>query len=172
MPLYALANREPTIHPTAFVHPDAVLIGGVHIGEMASVWPCAVLRADTADIHVGARTSIQDGSVIHVGGLTPTLIGDDCVIGHLVHMEGCVIESGTLIGSNSVVLPGAIVRTGAIVAAGAVVSAGAEVPSGALAVGIPAKFKLDAAKADVISSAAQAYVDRVPMYVDSLRRIS
>ena len=104
MPIYALGDDEPDIHPTAFVHPDAVVIGRVRIGAEASVWPCAVLRGDHGTIEVGARTSVQDGTVVHTNVDWPTLIGADCVVGHNVHVEGCSIGDRCLIGSGSIVL--------------------------------------------------------------------
>src|SRR3954464_113175 len=103
MAVYALGEAVPSIHPEAFVHPDATVIGDVTIGAESTVWPQAVLRGDNGTIVVGERTSIQDGSVIHTPPLVPTVIGDDCVIGHLVHMESCTIESGALVGSGSIV---------------------------------------------------------------------
>ena len=90
MPIYALGERTPDIHPDAYVHPDAVLIGDVRIRADASVWPGAVLRGDSADIEVGARTSIQDGTVVHATDELPTMIGEGCVVGHIVHLEGCI----------------------------------------------------------------------------------
>ena len=110
MAIYALGDLVPQIDPDAFVHPDATVIGDVLIGPDSTIWPQAVLRGDYGRITVGARTSIQDGSVIHSTLLHPTLIGDDCVIGHLVHIECCTIEDGALVGSGSIVLHRAIVR--------------------------------------------------------------
>jgi len=114
MAVYALGDLVPQIDPEAFVHPDATVIGDVYIGPQTTVWPQAVLRGDYGRITVGARTSIQDGSVIHSTLLHPTVIGDDCVIGHLVHMECCTIENGALVGSGSIVLHRAIVREEAL----------------------------------------------------------
>ena len=99
MTIYALGDKFPTIDPSAFVHPQATIIGDVTIGAESSVWPHAVLRGDASRIVVGARTSIQDGAVIHCTGENETRIGDDCVIGHLVHMEGCTIEDCCLVGT-------------------------------------------------------------------------
>ena len=130
MALYAIGERTPTIHPTAFVHPDAVIIGDVIVGAEASIWPTAVLRGDTGQVVVGAQTSIQDGSVLHCTDTMDTIIGARCVIGHRAHLEGCTIEDDSLVGSGSVVLHGAVVRTGGMVAAQALVSPGTEVPSG------------------------------------------
>ena len=120
MPIYALGEHAPDIDEAAFVHPDAVVIGRVRIGPEASVWPGAVLRGDHGRIEVGARTSVQDGTVIHCTHDWPTLIGAECVIGHLAHLEGCVVADRCLIGSGSVTLNRARVGTGAIVAAAAV----------------------------------------------------
>ena len=112
MPIYALGDRVPTIHPDAFIHPDAVLIGDVHVGAESSVWPGAVLRGDYGTVVVGERTSIQDGAIIHAVSEYPTTIGSDCVIGHLAHLEGCTIHDRALVGSGSVVLHEAVVTGG------------------------------------------------------------
>ena len=154
MPLYALGDRTPSIHPDAFVHPDAVVIGDVHIGADSSVWPGAVLRGDYGTIVVGERTSIQDGAIIHAVAEYPTIIGSECVIGHLAHLEGCVIEDRALVGSGSIVLHEATVHSGATVGAGAVVRNRMDVPANALAVGVPAVVKLDASSAEGIAANA------------------
>jgi carbonic anhydrase/acetyltransferase-like protein (isoleucine patch superfamily) len=171
VPLYALGDREPTIDPTAYVHPDAVLIGSVTIGPESSVWPSAVLRGDHGDIRIGARTSIQDGTVIHTTPPYPTTVGDDCVIGHLVHLEGCTIENFALVGSGAVVLHRAIVRTGSIVGAGAVVPDGMEVPTGAQALGVPARMRPDSVKPEMITRGRDAYVFDAAWYAKDLRRL-
>jgi carbonic anhydrase/acetyltransferase-like protein (isoleucine patch superfamily) len=171
MAIYALGEFEPRIHPGAYVHPDAVVIGRVEIGAESSVWPSAVLRGDDGDIVVGARTSIQDGSVLHTTASNPTTVGDDCVIGHLVHLEGCTIEDGALVGNGSIVLHRAIVRAGALVGAGAVVPNGMEVPARAMALGIPAKVRENAVDPEHITHARDSYVRRVSRYRAELRRL-
>jgi carbonic anhydrase/acetyltransferase-like protein (isoleucine patch superfamily) len=171
MPLYAIGDRAPSVDPTAFVHPDAVLIGSVTVGPESSVWPTAVLRGDSGRVVVGAQTSIQDGSVIHCTSELDTVVGDRCVIGHRVHLEGCTIEDDSLVGSGSVVLHRAIVRSGGFVAAGALVSPGTEVPGGAIAMGVPAKIKLDAAPRAMIESSVETYVANAHWYNAELRRI-
>lgn len=172
MPVYALGGSEPTIDPTAYVAPDAVVIGNVHLGPEASVWPGAVLRGDGAPITIGARTSIQDGSVLHTTPVLGTQVGAECVIGHLVHLEGCTIEDGALVGSGAVVLHAAVVRSGALVGAGAVVSGGLEVPSRAMALGIPAKIRTDAVDPDrMIRPGMLSYVERGAWYRKQLRRL-
>jgi carbonic anhydrase/acetyltransferase-like protein (isoleucine patch superfamily) len=171
VPVYALGDRMPEIDPSAFVHPDAVVIGSVRIGSEASIWPGAVLRGDSGDIVVGPRTSIQDGSVIHTTEHSPTRVGADCVIGHIVHLEGCVIEDEVLVGSGAVVLHRAVVRSGALVGAGAVVPNGMEVPSRAMALGIPAKLRLDAVDDEARAAGALHYVQNGRLYREKLRRI-
>jgi carbonic anhydrase/acetyltransferase-like protein (isoleucine patch superfamily) len=171
MPLYAIGERSPSIDPSAFIHPDAVIIGDVTVGPESSVWPTAVLRGDSGRVVVGAGTSIQDGSIIHCTSELDTVIGDRCVIGHRVHLEGCTIDDDSLVGSGSVVLHRAVVRSGGFVAAGAVVSPGTEVPSGAMALGVPAKVRLDAAPADMIASSVRTYVANAHWYNAELRRI-
>ncbi len=171
VPIYALGDQVPEIHPDAFIHPDAVIIGSVFIGADSSVWPCAVLRGDDGEIYVGARTSVQDGSVLHTTPEWPTTVGDDCVIGHIVHLEGCIIENRCLVGNGSIVMHEVVVRTGAVVAANSVLLNGTIVPSGALAAGVPAIIKEGKAKVAYIDEAAQSYVVRGRRYRNSLRRI-
>lgn len=172
MPLYAIGDRTPTIDPGAFVHPDAVVIGDVTIGPESSVWPTTVLRGDSGRIVVGARTSVQDGSIVHCTSELDTVIGDRCVIGHRVHLEGCTIEDDSLVGSGAVVLHRAVVRAGGFVAAGAVVSPGTEVPPRAMAMGVPARIRTDAAATALIDSAVATYVANTHWYNAELRRIS
>lgn len=171
MPLYALGDRTPSIHADAFVHPDAVVIGDVRVGAHSSIWPSAVLRGDYGTIIVGERTSIQDGAIIHAVAQFPTVIGDDCVVGHLAHLEGCVIEDRALVGSGSIVLHQATVHSGATVGAGAVVRNRMDVPANALAVGVPAVIKLDASNEEVIIASAALYVGNAARYKNELRRL-
>ncbi len=169
MPIYALGDRTPTIHDDAFIHPDAVVIGDVHVGAQSSVWPSAVLRGDYGTVIVGERTSIQDGAIIHAVPDYPTVIGDDCVIGHLAHLEGCVIEDRALVGSGSIVLHRATVHSGATVGAGAVVRNRMDVPANSLAVGVPATIKLDVSGEEAIVENAASYVANAARYKKDLR---
>jgi carbonic anhydrase/acetyltransferase-like protein (isoleucine patch superfamily) len=171
MPVYALDDRVPQIHPSAFVHPDAVVIGDVTIGQDASIWPTAVLRGDYGVITVGARTSVQDGTVVHATAENPTTIGADCVIGHNAHLEGCTIEDHCLVGSGSIVLHDVVVRAGSLVGAGALVPNRMEVPSGALALGVPATLKLDAVAPDHAAEGVAMYVENAARYRTGLRRL-
>ena len=171
MPIYALGERTPSIHADAFVHPDAVVIGDVQIGANSSVWPSAVLRGDYGTIVVGERTSIQDGAIIHAIAEYPTVIGDDCVVGHLAHLEGCTVEDRALIGSGAVVLHQATVHSGATVGAGAVVRNRMHVPANALAVGVPAVIKLNMSGEAVILENAATYVANAAWYRRDLRQL-
>lgn len=171
MAIYALGQDEPVIDGAAFVHPDAVVIGDVTIGPQSSVWPGAVLRGDGGHIRIGARTSVQDNAVLHTTPEWPTVVGDGCVLGHLVHLEGCTIDDDVLIGNASMVLHRCVIRSGAIVAANSVVLDDTDVPSGALAVGSPARIKPGRAKREMIERGAAAYVDRLEVYRTGLRRL-
>jgi carbonic anhydrase/acetyltransferase-like protein (isoleucine patch superfamily) len=169
--IYALGNSVPSIDPEAFVHPDATVIGDVTLGPDTTVWPSAVLRGDYGTITVGARTSIQDGSVLHAGPGFPTTIGDGCVVGHLVHLEGCTLEDECLVGSDAVVLHHARVGSGATVGAGAVVTRQMHVPPGALAVGVPAVIRPNASRIEMIRIAAAEYIANGRRYRAELRRV-
>jgi carbonic anhydrase/acetyltransferase-like protein (isoleucine patch superfamily) len=171
VPIYALGEYEPEIHETAFVHPDAVVIGRVTIGPEASVWPCAVLRGDHGLIEVGARTSVQDGTVVHCTHEWPTLIGADCVVGHNAHLEGCVVRDGCLIGSGSVTLNRVTVGAGAIVAAACLVAEGFEVPPGALVAGVPAKVKRTGLPAGLTADSVQTHIESGRVHRAGLRRL-
>ena len=157
------AGIHPRIHPTAFVAPNATVIGNVSIGERASVWFGAVIRGDEPEheILIGARTSIQDNCVIHVSSQGPTIIGEEVTVGHGAVLESCTIGRGALIGMNAVVLQRATVGEGALIAAGAVVSGGAEIPARSLAAGTPAvvKRELNEGALRSIAEGAEHYVE-------------
>ena len=171
MALYALGDQIPTIHSSAYIHPDAVIIGSVTIGAGSSIWPGAVLRGDDGAIVIGARTSIQDGTVVHTTPMSHTTVGDDCVIGHLAHLEGCIIENFAQVSSGAVVLHRAVVGTGAIVAANSVVLNDTKVPAGALAVGAPATIKEGRARMADIEMAVAAYLHKGERFKNEMRRI-
>ncbi|MFV0306699.1 MAG: gamma carbonic anhydrase family protein [Desertimonas sp.] len=171
MPIYALGDQVPDIDTDAYIHPDAVIIGSVRIGAGSSVWPGAVLRGDDGEIVIGDRTSIQDNSVLHTTLQHPTTVGDDCVIGHIVHLEGCTVRDRAMVGNAAVVLHRSVVGHGAIVAANSVVLYDVDVPDGALAVGAPATIKPGRARPEEITRGAAGYVDRARRFRRELRRI-
>ena len=171
MPIYALGDAIAHVHPRAFVHPQATLIGEVHVGSGASIWPGVVIRADNGPIVIGARTSIQDGSVLHTQHLLPTVIGAGCVVGHLAHLEGCVLEDHVLVGSGAVVLEGAVLRAVSFVAAAALVRPHTEVPSGAMAIGVPATLREGVVTLDMIEGNARAYELHIVQHRDGMRAV-
>ncbi|MEL7028175.1 MAG: gamma carbonic anhydrase family protein [Pseudomonadota bacterium] len=136
-------GKSPRIHETAFIAPGAVIIGDVEIGPQASVWYNCVLRGDDNAIRVGARSNVQDGTVIHVDGEavggTPCLIGEDALVGHMAMLHGCTIKDKGFVGMKATVLDGAIVEPRGFVAACAMVPGGKVVGSDELWAGVPAK---------------------------------
>ncbi len=137
----------PAIDDSAFIAPGAVVIGDVVIGPQSSIWYGVVVRGDDHAIRIGARTNIQDGTIIHVfndGRSTfPTEIGDDVIVGHGAKLHGCRLDNGCLIGIGAIVLDGAVIERQALVAAGSVVAPGKVVPEGQLWAGNPARYKRD-----------------------------
>lgn len=174
MPIYAFGEHEPSIHPSAYVHPDATVIGRVTLGPESTVWPSAVLRADFGEIRIGARTSVQDGTVLHTTAEWPTVIGDECVVGHLAHAEGCVIEDRCLIGSGSVVLNRARVGARSVVGAQALVPEGTVVPPGSMALGVPVRVRpVDPERQQGwIDLAVEEYVENGRAYAAGLRLLA
>ncbi len=153
------------IDPTAWVAPNAVLVGQVRLGREASVWYGCVLRGDMEPIVVGDRTNIQDLTLVHVDTNLPAVIGADTTIGHHCVIHGCRIGDRALIGMGAVILSGARVGDGALVAAGAVVREGMEVPPGTVAAGVPARIR-----GDVTDAHRARILDGVENYIQYGRR--
>jgi carbonic anhydrase/acetyltransferase-like protein (isoleucine patch superfamily) len=160
-------GKHPQIAASVFVHPTAVIIGDVTIGEDSSVWPNVVIRGDVDSIRIGARTSVQDGSVLHVMRDEYELIlGDDVTVGHGVMLHGCTIEPCCLIGIGAIVLNGAKVGTGSIVAAGSLIPERTVIPPGSLVMGAPGKIKRKLTEKEKLSIAehARRYVEFGKIY--------
>ena len=172
MAIYALGDQVPDIDPTAYIHPEATVIGDVRIGPQASIWPNAVLRGDYGSITVGARTNIQDGAVIHTTAINPTTVGDDVVVGHLAHLECCHVVGHALVGTGSIVLHRAVIERDALVGAGAVVPNDMLVPSRAMALGVPAKLRPDTVDPDEIDRLVAIYLANSERYRKELRKLS
>jgi carbonic anhydrase/acetyltransferase-like protein (isoleucine patch superfamily) len=165
-------GRMPQIAASAYIAPEAVVIGDVTIGEHASVWPCTVIRGDVNWIRIGARTNIQDGSVLHgMTGEFPVLLGDNITVGHGTVLHGCTIESRCLIGMGSIILNGAKVGAGTIIAAGTLVPEGTVIPPGSLFMGHPGKFRraLTAEDQAAIDAYAARYVEYKEIYRGELK---
>lgn len=159
--MYAFEGKAPRIHPTAYVAPAATVIGDVELGEGVSVWPGAVLRGDVGRIVIGARSNVQDGSVIHVDTGGETVLGRDVVVGHMAMLHSCAVADACLVGMSATVLSGSSVGEGSIVAGGAVVLQGQEIGPYSLAAGVPAQVKRQLGpetRVDRVRHAA-AYVD-------------
>lgn len=170
MAIYALGDLEPSIHPEAYVHPDATIIGDVRIGPRASVWPQSVLRGDNGYIEIGARSTVQDGCVLHCTAQHPLILGPNSALGHAVHVEGATIGTGCLIASGSVVLNGSVVEDGGMVGAGAVLSYGSYVAAGDIALGVPARTRENTFfGADMIETVVNSYVERAAWFRAELR---
>jgi carbonic anhydrase/acetyltransferase-like protein (isoleucine patch superfamily) len=154
--LIEFGGRSPRIDPAAFVAPGAQLIGDVEIGPEASIWYNCVLRGDVNRIRIGARTNIQDGSVLHVDSPKlgypaghPTIIGEEVLIGHLAMVHGCILHDRAFVGLGSIVMDGCEIESDAMLAAGAMLTPGRRIPSGQLWAGRPAKYVRDLSESDL-----------------------
>jgi gamma-carbonic anhydrase len=166
--LQSFLDQHPQIDPRAYVHPAAVVIGRVTLGADSSVWPCATLRGDDGPIAIGASTSIQDGTVIHMTeGRSVTTIGDRVTVGHNATLHGCTIFDECIIGMGAIVLDNAIIETGSIIGAGSLVPPGKRIPAGSVAFGNPIKVVRSCTDADreFIAFSWQAYVHRTAQYL-------
>ena len=151
--ILAFGGNSPLIDPDAFVAPGARIIGDVHIGAGASIWYNVVLRGDVNFIRIGARTNIQDGSVVHVSSADqPTIIGDDVLIGHLAMVHGCVLHDRAFVGFGAVVMDGCVIESDGMLAAGAMLTPGKRIPSGQLWSGRPARYMRDRTPEEIAGS--------------------
>ena len=160
-------GRMPQIAGSAYIDPAAVVIGDVTLGEDSSVWPCVVIRGDVHYIRIGARTNVQDGSVLHVmRDEYPLILGDNVTIGHGVVLHGCTIESRCLIGMGCVIMNGAKIGAGSIVAAGTLVPERTQVPPSSLFMGHPGKLRraLTPEELSTFDGYAQRYVEYKEIY--------
>jgi carbonic anhydrase/acetyltransferase-like protein (isoleucine patch superfamily) len=160
-------GHTPQIAPTAYIDPQAVVIGDVVIGEQTSVWPGAVIRGDVDSIRIGARCSIQDGTVIHVQtDEYETHVGDEVTVGHNVILHGCTVGSRCLIGMGSIILNGAKIGEGSIIAAGALIPERMEVPPGSVVMGAPGKVKrqVTAEDREAMRRGVEGYVQLQKVY--------
>lgn len=157
----------PKISPTCFVAENAVIIGDTTIGDDSSVWYNVTIRGDVNDIKIGARTNIQDGTVIHVSSTTQgTYVGDDVTVGHMALLHACTVGSRTLIGMGAIVMDQAVVGDDCIIAAGALVPPRKIIPARQLWAGSPAKYVRDVTDAEILmlKISAEKYVELAREY--------
>jgi carbonic anhydrase/acetyltransferase-like protein (isoleucine patch superfamily) len=173
MAIYELDGHVPNIAGTAYVADDATVIGKVTIGEYASVWPGAVIRADDDTITIGARSNVQDGAVLHVDPGIPLAIGADVTIGHLATLHGCTIGDGTLVGLGAIVYNSARIGRDCLIGAGTIITEGKVFPDRSLIVGAPAKLvrELDEKALSSMRTNVEAYVNRGDHYRRTLKRV-
>jgi carbonic anhydrase/acetyltransferase-like protein (isoleucine patch superfamily) len=159
---------RPQLGRGVFLAETAAVIGDVVIGDESSIWYGTVVRGDVMPVRIGARTSIQDGTVIHVtSGFSGTVIGDDCTVGHAAIIHACTVEDFCLIGMGAIVLDGARIGRGSLVGAGALVTPGTDIPPGSLVLGSPAKVKRPVSDKEraQIEEGARHYVELTRRYL-------
>jgi len=160
-------NTHPKIHETAYLTDDAIVVGDVEIGAEASVWYGSILRGDVNFIRIGARTNVQDGTIIHVSREThSTVLEDEVTVGHRVTLHGCYIETGCLIGIGAIVLDGVRVGKHSLVAAGSLITPNTQIPPCSLVMGSPAKVKRELSGEEVkdLEKFWRNYVDLSRIY--------
>lgn len=153
-----------------FIAPNAAVIGNVTLHDQASVWFSCVLRGDVERIEIGARSNIQDGTVIHADPGFPAVVGEDVTVGHNAMLHGCTIGDGSLVGIGAVVLNGARVGRGCLIGANALVTEGMEIPDGSLVLGAPAKIRksLDPEAQSLLRVNAEHYVKNAASFLETL----
>lgn len=166
MPIYRLGDHQPVIPASAFVAPDAIVIGRVTLGENASVWPGAVVRGDEEPIDIGAGSNVQDGAVLHTDPGCPLVVGPNVTVGHQVMLHGCTIGAGSLIGIQVVVYNKAVIGRDCLIAMGAIVLEGKSFPDRSLIRGVPGLKVRDVTDDEVAFMYAntKTYVDRRERY--------
>ena len=164
-------ERKPSIHPTAFVAQTAAIIGDVTLDEQSSVWYNTVLRGDINRIHVGPRSNIQDGSVVHLADDYPVLIGELVTIGHKAMIHACTIDNEVLVGMGAILLDGVEIGARSIIGAGALVTSGTKIPPGSLVLGAPGKVvkMLDLDAQAKIRTWAEKYVEVSRRFLEHAR---
>ena len=168
MTLRGFGGKHPVIGSGVFLAETCAVIGDVEIGDQSSIWYSAVVRGDVMSIRIGARTSVQDGTIVHVtAGRFGTTIGSDCTIGHGAILHACTVEDACLIGMGAIVLDGARIGRGSLVGAGALVTPGTDIPPGSLVLGAPAKVRrpVDDDERKQIEYGAAHYVQLTRVYL-------
>jgi carbonic anhydrase/acetyltransferase-like protein (isoleucine patch superfamily) len=173
MPLYELDGHKVTTpgHGRYYVAPGATVIGRVTLGDATSVWPGAVIRGDNEPIRIGARTSIQEGCVLHVDPGFPMDVGEECTIGHMVMLHGCTVGRYCLIGIGSIILNGARIGEGSLIGAGTLIPENKVIPPNSVVLGVPGKVIREATDKDRarIQEGLDDYQQKWPLYARGLK---
>lgn len=165
--IYDFSEFSPVIHPDAFVHDSAVVIGQIEIGAHSSIWPTAVMRGDMGMIHVGESTSIQDGTICHITeNLSKTEVGSRVTVGHKAILHGCIIEDECLIGMGSILLDNCVIGKGSFIAAGTLITVGQVIPPNSLVMGSPGKIVRQTGPKEqkIIANSWETYVEYARRY--------
>jgi carbonic anhydrase/acetyltransferase-like protein (isoleucine patch superfamily) len=172
--LFSLDERVPDLPASCYVAPTAAVIGDVHLGDQASIWFNAVIRGDTGPLRIGARSNIQDNSVIHTDEGIPFVVGRGVTVGHSCVLHGCVIGDNSLIGMGTTVLNAASIGRNCIIGANSLVTQGTRIPDNSLALGSPCKFIRELTDAEIEKNRinSQIYVDRAAQYLKQLHPLS
>jgi carbonic anhydrase/acetyltransferase-like protein (isoleucine patch superfamily) len=173
VPLYAFAGKRPTLGKDCWIAPSADLIADVRIGDGASVWFGAVIRADNTPIIIGPHTNVQEGATLHSDPGAPLTIGEQVTIGHRAVLHGCTIGDRTLIGMGAIILNHAVIGPDCLVGAGALVTEGKQFPAGHLIVGSPARAvrPLDDAQKAMLAASAALYAAKQRDYAAGLEQV-
>jgi carbonic anhydrase/acetyltransferase-like protein (isoleucine patch superfamily) len=173
MTVYKLGEHTPEVHPSAYVAPNATIVGKVVLGENSTVWFGATLRGDNETICIGPGSNVQDSAVLHTDPGFPLSIAARVSIGHQAMLHGCTVGEGTLIGIQTVVLNGAVIGSGCLVGAGAIITEGKSFPDGCLIFGAPAKVvrELTPQERENLLKVADNYAERGLYYRSHLQAI-
>jgi len=171
MPVYAIGDKQPLLAPSAWIAPNATVIGDVRLAANTGIWWNAVLRGDNDPIAIGENTNIQDGSVLHTDAGVPLTLGRDITVGHLVMLHGCTVGDGSLIGIKSVILNHAVIGRNCLIGANTLIPEGKVIPERSLVMGSPGKVVRELSDADIarILDASRRYVDNARRYASQLK---
>jgi carbonic anhydrase/acetyltransferase-like protein (isoleucine patch superfamily) len=173
MPIYAIATKHPQVDASAWIAPNASIIGDVRLARHTSIWWNATLRADNDPITIGENTNIQDGSTLHTDEGVPLVIGAGVTVGHMVMLHGCTVGDGCLIGIGAIILNGAVIGRDCLIGAGSVIPEGKEIPERSLVIGTPGRVIRQLSDEDIarIRQSADNYLAHASEYRDQLRRL-
>ncbi|WP_134323866.1 gamma carbonic anhydrase family protein [Cumulibacter soli] len=169
--IYRIDTGTPQIDESAYIAPTAIVTGAVTMGPDSSLWHCAVLRADTTPITIGAGSNIQDGTTCHADPGFPLTVGERVAVGHNAILHGCTIEDDVLVGMGAIVMNGAVVGSGSIIGAGALVTQGTVIPANSMVLGSPGKVvrETTADERGGIDANWKGYVGRISTHRDAVR---